>query len=96
MDVSFLVSVFNIKQYPPEDRPEIAFAGRSNVGKSSLINTLTHRKKLAKTSSRPGRTQSLNFFDVKGMLYLVDLPGYGFARVPLDYFLLLLETEVNI
>lgn len=66
------------------DRPEIAFAGRSNVGKSSLINVLVNRKKMARTSATPGRTQAINFFRVGERLYLVDLPGYGFARVPLS------------
>ena len=80
MDASFLISAFRENQYPLPDRPEIAFAGRSNVGKSSLINILANRKGLAKTSSRPGRTQSINFFGVNDLLYLVDLPGYGFAR----------------
>ena len=84
MNVSFLKSSFREDQYPPPDRPEIAFAGRSNVGKSSLINVLVNRKKLARTSSRPGRTQAINFFDFENSLYLVDLPGYGFARVPLE------------
>ena len=82
MDVEFLVSAFKEAQYPPPDRPEIAFAGRSNVGKSSLINALVNRKKLARTSSTPGRTQAINFFRFGTTLYLVDLPGYGFARVP--------------
>jgi GTP-binding protein len=63
--------------------PEIAFAGRSNVGKSSLINVLVNRRKLARTSSRPGRTQAINFFQRDNRLYLVDLPGYGYARVPI-------------
>jgi len=79
--VSFLDSVFSIKQLPEPIYPEIAFAGRSNVGKSSLINKLVGRKNLVKTSSKPGKTQSLNFFEVDEALYLVDLPGYGFARV---------------
>jgi len=83
MDVAFLTSAFRASQYPPQDRPEIAFAGRSNVGKSSLINVLANRKGLARTSSRPGRTQSINFFTMGKSLYLVDLPGYGFARVPM-------------
>ena len=79
--VSFLDSVFSLKQLPDPLYPEIAFAGRSNVGKSSLINKLVNRKNLVKTSSKPGKTQSLNFFEVDDALYLVDLPGYGFARV---------------
>lgn len=70
------------KHYPPPDLPEIAFAGRSNVGKSSLINVLTGRKGLAKTSNTPGRTQALNFFAVNEKCYFTDLPGYGYARVP--------------
>jgi GTP-binding protein len=85
MEVTFLLSAFNERQYPPADKPEIAFAGKSNVGKSSLLNILVNRKKMAKTSSTPGRTQSINFFDVKDKnIYMVDLPGYGFARVPLQ------------
>ncbi len=83
MDVSFLTSAFQEDQFPEPDRPEVAFAGRSNVGKSSLINTLVGRKRLARTSSTPGRTRSINFFSVGDSLYLVDLPGYGFARVPM-------------
>jgi GTP-binding protein len=67
--------------YPPPDKPEVAFAGRSNVGKSSLLNALVNRKALARTSSTPGRTQSINFFSVGNRLYFVDLPGYGYARV---------------
>ena len=82
MDVEFIISAFKESQYPISDKPEIAFAGKSNVGKSSLINTLVNRKKLARTSSTPGRTQSINFFRFGKTLYLVDLPGYGFARVP--------------
>jgi len=69
--------------YPPGEHPEVAFAGRSNVGKSSLINVLVERKKLVRTSSTPGRTQLLNFFDINDEFSLVDLPGYGFAKVPL-------------
>jgi len=80
-DVSFLTSVFDLKQLPDPDMPEIAFAGRSNVGKSSLINKLIKRKSLVKTSSKPGKTQSLNFFLVDNCCYFVDLPGYGYARV---------------
>lgn len=81
-DVRFLTSVFSLKQLPAPELPEIAFAGRSNVGKSSLINRLIQRKNLVKTSARPGKTQSLNFFLVDDSLYLVDLPGYGYAKVP--------------
>ena len=81
-DVRFLTSVFSLKQLPTPELPEIAFAGRSNVGKSSLINRLIQRKNLVKTSARPGKTQSLNFFLVDDSLYLVDLPGYGYAKVP--------------
>lgn len=83
MKVEFLKSVFQAGQYPPPDKPEVAFAGRSNVGKSSLLNVLVNRRKLARTSSTPGRTQAINFFCVNDRLYLVDLPGYGYARVPL-------------
>jgi len=68
--------------YPDDELPEIAFAGRSNVGKSSLINALLNRKRLARTSNTPGRTQHINFFSVNSRLMFVDLPGYGYARVP--------------
>ncbi|MDX2434066.1 MAG: ribosome biogenesis GTP-binding protein YihA/YsxC [Desulfobacterales bacterium] len=80
--VSFLTSVFALKQLPDPDMPEIAFAGRSNVGKSSLMNRLIMRKNLVKTSAKPGKTQSLNFFLLDNSIYLVDLPGYGYAKVP--------------
>lgn len=80
-DVRFLTSVFDIKQLPAPEIPEIAFAGRSNVGKSSLLNRLIKRKNLVKTSARPGKTQSLNFFVLDHSVYLVDLPGYGYAKV---------------
>ncbi len=79
----FVKSAVKPSQYPPGDLPEIAFAGRSNVGKSSLINALVNRKNLVRTSSTPGRTQLINFFNVNGQFTLVDLPGYGFAKVPL-------------
>jgi len=79
--VQFLLSVHAIRQLPPPEYPDVAFAGRSNVGKSSLINRLVDRTNLVKTSSKPGKTQSLNYFLVDDALYLVDLPGYGFARV---------------
>ena len=79
---TFMLSVARLEQLPEADLDEIAFAGRSNVGKSSLINALFNQKKLAKTSSTPGRTQQLNFFNFDGKLYLVDLPGYGYAKAP--------------
>jgi len=78
----FVTSAANKSQYPPAMLPEIAFAGRSNVGKSSLINTLVNRRHLVKTSSTPGRTQLINFFDINNSLTFVDLPGYGYAKVP--------------
>ena len=80
----FVLSVANLRQLPADDKEEVAFAGRSNVGKSSLINALFGQKKLAKTSSTPGRTQQLNYFNLDNRLYLVDLPGYGFAKAPKD------------
>jgi GTP-binding protein len=78
----FVTSAIEPSQYPPALLPEIAFAGRSNVGKSSLINTLVNRKRLVKTSSTPGRTQLINFFDINQQMGFVDLPGFGYARVP--------------
>lgn len=78
----FVLGVAALKQLPPPDLPEVAFIGRSNVGKSSLINALTGRKALARTSNTPGRTQQLNFFNLGNRLMLVDLPGYGYARAP--------------
>ena len=76
----FLISAASFNQLPDTDLPEIAFAGRSNVGKSSLLNTLTGRKNLARTSNTPGRTQQVNFFDLGGRVMLTDLPGYGYAK----------------
>ncbi len=78
----FIKSAVWPPQYPPATMPEIAFVGRSNVGKSSLINTLVGRKNLAKTSNTPGRTQLINFFTINEKTSFVDLPGYGFAKVP--------------
>lgn len=80
---TFVSSVMDPEQYPNDRRPEFAFVGRSNVGKSSLMNALLGRNGLAKTSGTPGKTQTINFFDVNGRFYFVDLPGYGFAKVPL-------------
>jgi GTP-binding protein len=80
--VEFLLSVHRLSQLPPPELPEIAFAGRSNVGKSSLINKLIGRKSMVKVSARPGKTQGLNYFRVSDDFFLVDLPGYGFAKVP--------------
>ena len=77
--VEFIMGCAKIDQLPPADRPEVAFAGRSNVGKSSLINGLTGRKDLARASNEPGRTREVNLFDFDGLARLVDLPGYGFA-----------------
>ena len=78
----FVTSAVKPSQYPPAKHPEMAFAGRSNVGKSSLINILVNRKRLVKTSSTPGRTQLVNFFDINNLITFVDLPGYGYAKVP--------------
>ena len=79
---TFVISAARLDQVPEAALPEVAFAGRSNVGKSSLVNALTGRRTLAKTSNTPGRTQLLNFFDLGGRLMLTDLPGYGYARAP--------------
>ncbi|MGH9942094.1 MAG: ribosome biogenesis GTP-binding protein YihA/YsxC [Pyrinomonadaceae bacterium] len=81
---TFVKSAFAEADWPRDGRPEVAFLGRSNVGKSSLINSLLGVKGLARTSSTPGRTQSLNYFLINERFYFVDLPGYGYARVPRD------------
>jgi len=81
---AFLRSALHPRDFPKDGLPEIAFAGRSNVGKSSLLNTLLRRKGLAKTSKTPGKTRTINFFSVNERLYFVDLPGYGFAKVSKD------------
>ena len=80
MNVAFLKSITQLGELPQSDLPHIAIVGRSNVGKSSLLNTLTKRKGLAFVSAKPGRTQTINLFDVDGRLLLVDLPGYGYAK----------------
>ncbi len=84
--VEFLKSVYNLEDLPLPEYPEIAILGRSNAGKSSFINAFLNQKKLAKVSSTPGFTQSLNFFLVDRKFYLVDLPGYGFAKVPKEVY----------
>ena len=76
----FVIGAANTANFPSDGRPDIAFAGRSNVGKSSLINRLVRRRKLARTSSTPGKTQQINYYLVNGSFYLVDLPGYGFVK----------------
>lgn len=82
ISADFIKSATAIEHYPPDDLPEVAFLGRSNVGKSSLINSLLNRTNLARTSRTPGRTQLLNFFIINRSFRFVDVPGYGFARVP--------------
>ena len=83
-NAEFIKSVHSLSELPDDSFPQIAFAGRSNVGKSSLINAMLNQKKLAKISSTPGKTRSLNFFLIDNRFYLVDLPGYGFAKVSKD------------
>src|SRR5512147_1836649 len=82
LSAEFVVSAPGPKQFPLDSRPQIAFAGRSNVGKSSIINSLLRRKGLVKTSQTPGKTQLINFFIINGSFYFVDLPGYGYAQAP--------------
>jgi GTP-binding protein len=84
MDAEFVTSAARPDQFPVETLPEVAFLGRSNVGKSSLLNCLTGQKGLAFTSARPGCTQLVNFYRVDGQFHFVDLPGYGFAQVPIE------------
>lgn len=76
-----MISAVSKKQYPDDSLPEIALAGRSNVGKSSFINRMIQRRKLARTSSKPGKTQTLNFYKINDLFYFVDVPGYGYAQV---------------
>ncbi|MCB2214678.1 MAG: ribosome biogenesis GTP-binding protein YihA/YsxC [Desulfobulbaceae bacterium] len=83
-ETAFVVSAHRLDQLPQDNLPEIVFAGRSNVGKSSLLNTLLNRKQLVKVSSRPGKTTGLNYFLVENAAYFVDLPGYGYAKVGKD------------
>lgn len=83
-ECKFFFGAQRLEQVPPAAGPEVAFAGRSNVGKSSLLNALTGRNTLARVSSEPGRTRQLNFFDLGGRLVLVDMPGYGYARASKD------------
>lgn len=80
-NASIVLSAVSKEQYPQDDLPEIALAGRSNVGKSSFINTLLGRKNLARTSSKPGKTQQLNFYNIDDKLRFIDVPGYGYAKV---------------
>ena len=82
ISATYVKSAMRPDQCPKDGRPEFAFVGRSNVGKSSLMNALLNRKGLAKTSATPGKTQTINFFDVNNKIYFVDLPGYGYAKVP--------------
>lgn len=82
ISAEFLTGAVSAKQYPRDRSPEFAFAGRSNVGKSSLINSLLNRKGLVKTSATPGKTQEINFFKINDRIVFVDLPGYGFAKAP--------------
>ena len=83
-NVELTISAVKPEQYPRTGVPELAFAGRSNVGKSSMINCLLNRKSLARTSAKPGKTATINYYDIDGKLYFVDLPGYGYAKVSYD------------
>ncbi|MBU0993458.1 MAG: ribosome biogenesis GTP-binding protein YihA/YsxC [Proteobacteria bacterium] len=98
ISADFITSAVNPTQYPLPELPEIAFAGRSNVGKSSLINTLVNRKHLVKTGSTPGKTQLINFFQINHSYSFVDLPGFGYAKVPKSVkknWALMIETYLS-
>ena len=77
----FKISAVSPKQYPKDELPEVVLVGKSNVGKSSFINTMVNRKKLARTSSEPGKTRQINFYDIDKKMYFVDLPGYGYSKM---------------
>lgn len=97
-NAEFYKSIYNYEDCPRLKQPEVAFSGRSNVGKSSLINKISRKKKLARTSNTPGRTQSLNYYNIDDKFFLVDLPGYGFASVPKkvkDEWAELIDTYLN-
>lgn len=81
-NVSLDAVAVKAEQYPKDGKPEVAFAGKSNVGKSSLINSMVYRKAIARTSQNPGKTRTINFYNVEDKLYFVDLPGYGYAKAP--------------
>ena len=81
-NVSLAAVGVKLEQYPVDGRKEVAFVGKSNVGKSSLINAMIGRRALARTSSTPGKTRTINFYDVEGVMYIVDVPGYGYAKAP--------------
>jgi len=97
-NVSLTISAVSPKQYPPTTFPDIAFAGRSNVGKSSFINKMLNRKSLARTSSKPGKTATINFYNIDNTINFVDLPGYGYAKVSHDEkkkWATMIETYLN-
>ena len=83
-DIQFIKSVYDLNALPKQELPQLILCGRSNVGKSSFINSIFNRKGLAKTSSTPGKTRSINFYNVEDLFYLVDLPGYGYAKTSLN------------
>lgn len=95
---TYILTAFEPEQYPNHQLPEVALVGRSNVGKSSLINALVNRKNLAKQSATPGKTRGLNFYDIDRRLYFVDLPGYGYAKVSKaekEFWGRMIETYLN-